>query len=133
MSKFKTFIKSSIFKTIAVYLGFTLFCLLFTYVYMLYSHDVYSDYMTYLFAWPLSGGVIAVIGLLIARGKQIRLAFNTYNSGVAILTFGSLFRGILDIAHATSIYEIIFWIVGGIVMAAGIIIFIITLLFFRKK
>lgn len=128
MLNLKTFVKSPVFKVAMVYLGFTLFCVLFASVYMIFAHGVSSNYMTFLFAWPLCGGVITTLGVLIARGKPIRLAFNIFNSGIAILTAGSMFRGILDIAHATSPYEIAFWIIGWLVTIIGFAIYLVIVL-----
>lgn len=128
MSKIKTFAKSPVFKVSMVYLGFTLFCVLFSSVYMIFAHGVFSNYMTFLFAWPLCGGALAVLGTLISKGKRIRLAFNIYNSGIAILIAGSMFRGILDIAHTTSPYELAFWIVGWLVTIIGFAIYLVVIL-----
>lgn len=43
--------------TAFVYLLIVIFCSLFGAVYELYSHEVYSFYMIYAFAFPLIGGV----------------------------------------------------------------------------
>ena len=55
-------------RTSLIYLIVSLFCALFGAVYEMFSHEVYSYYMIYAFAFPLIGGtllfqIIAVIGV----------------------------------------------------------------------
>ena len=69
-------------KTALVYLLVSLFFVLFGAVYEIYSHEVYSYYMLYAFAFPLVGGTLVFnilsflklqkyIGQLILGGKRI--------------------------------------------------------------
>jgi hypothetical protein len=43
-------------KTAGVYLGVSLFCCLFGFIYERHSHGVHSGYMAYMFFFPLLGG-----------------------------------------------------------------------------
>jgi peptidoglycan/LPS O-acetylase OafA/YrhL len=133
MLKFKALFKNHIFMTALGYIGASAFCLLLSSVYNLYSHDVYSNYMSLLFLWPLCGGMLATLGVKFAKGKQIRIAFNTFSSGIATLSAASVFKGILDIAHATSTYEILFWVVGIIMTTLGVLFYIITLVLAHQE
>lgn len=45
-------------RTAFVYLLVSLFCALFGAVYEVFSHEVYSFYMIYAFAFPLAGGTL---------------------------------------------------------------------------
>jgi hypothetical protein len=93
--------------------------------------------MTYMFVYPLIGGVIfyALIRLLlprVGRYKGYRLFYNVYNSGIAALTVGSLFKGILEIAGADSIFTKYFFAAGWFFVSAGVVSLIITALIKRR-
>jgi len=109
------------FKTALVFLAVSLFCVIFSFIYARYSHGVHSDYMTYMFAYPLIGGTIVylLIGLLSKARIPGRFVINVYNSGIATLTMGSLLRGILDIAGTSSRYQSVFMIVGALMVFVG--------------
>jgi len=78
--------------------------------------------MTYLFAIPLIGGFIRILMCLILGKKSLhRFSKNAYNSGIATLTVGSLLKAVFEIAGTSSVYEIVFWIVGGLLIVIGII------------
>lgn len=108
-------------KSAFVYLAASLFCAFFGAVYELFSHEVYSYFMIYAFAIPLVLGalpnlVIALKGLR-APGK---LAANAWNSGVAALTVGSIFKGALDIYGTTSQLALVYPVVAAILLVAGL-------------
>ena len=96
-------------------------CLAFAAVYERFSHQVYSPWMVFAFAVPLLGGAVPCL----LRGKRRRgtggpwsRAF--WDSGIAALTVGSLFRGALEIYGTTSRYGKVFWILGGALLLAGL-------------
>ncbi len=105
-------------------------------IYAIFGHGVRSAAMTYMFVYPLIGGVIfyALIRLifpLISQYKGYRLFYNIYNSGIALLAAGSLFQGILEVAGADSVFTSYFFIIGWSFAAVGFIILIITAI--RKR
>lgn len=51
------------------------------------------------------------------------LEMNAWGSGIAALTVGSIFRGVLDIYGTTNRLVIVYPVVGGILLAAGLILF----------
>lgn len=51
------------------------------------------------------------------------LELNSWGSGIAALTVGSIFRGVLDIYGTTNRLVIVYPVVGGILLAAGLSIF----------
>ena len=108
---------------IAATLAASAFCGIFTAVYYQFSHYVYSDYMTYMFLCPLVCGtlVYAVLYLFRTHVNGSRLAFNLNNSGIAMLTVGMCFVGVLEIAGGDSPY-ILFFFIGGIafIIAAAV-------------
>ncbi|NMC55724.1 MAG: hypothetical protein GYA50_00685, partial [Eubacteriaceae bacterium] len=100
-------------------------------IYAIFGHGVRSAAMTYMFVYPLIGGVIffALIRLifpLINQYKGYRLFYNIYNSGIALLAAGSLFQGVLEIAGADSVFTTYFFIIGYAFAAAGFVVLIVT-------
>ncbi len=113
-------------KTALVYLGVSALCFLVDKVYALYAHGVASPAMTLLFLYPLLGGslVFLVLGLVqpwAAAVPRYRAAYNLYNSGIATLSTGSLLQGIFEIAGTSSPYTVLFYVAGGLLIAAGVI------------
>lgn len=78
--------------------------MVFGFVYELFSHQVYSNYMVYAFAIPLLGGTLVYLALGIAQRftYPCAAARYLYHSGLAALTVGSIVRGILDIYGTTN-------------------------------
>lgn len=109
-------------KTAFVYLLISIFCALFGAVYELYSHEVYSFYMIYAFAFPLVGGVLPFSILQLVRVKCYTGAVsrNLYHSGIATLTVGSIIRGVLDIYGTTNMLSDYYWKIGIGLTLAGI-------------
>ena len=107
--------RKSEFKTAFVYLLIALFCVLFGAVYEKFSHDVYSFSMIYAFVFPLVGGTLPF--LLIAfsnvREHPRARARMTYHTGIALLTIGSILRGIMEI-YGTANHLIKFYFIVGI-------------------
>lgn len=100
------------------------FCALFGAVYEHYSHEVYSYYMIYAFAFPLGLGTLPF--LILYSAKKIkppcRLAENLYNAGVATLTIGSIICGVLIIYGTANKLTYLYWIVGiGMIITAAIV------------
>jgi hypothetical protein len=83
--------------------------------------------MHYLFAVPLVGGVILAFLLKIMPNLG-RISLNLWNSAVAILTAGILFRGIVNLSGRSTTLDQPYWYVG-----LGFAILAIASLFFHKK
>lgn len=114
----------SVIKTAFVYLIITLFCAVIGAVYEKFSHEVYSYYMIYAFVIPLTLGAIPLFALgLFGKKTPCRFSLNAWNSGVAALTVGSIFKGALDIYGTTNRLLIVYPIVAGVLLLAGIIAF----------
>ncbi len=123
-------------KTIIVYFILSVSAIAIDNIYAIFGHGVRSAAMTYMFVYPLIGGVIfyALVRLifpLINRYKGYRLFYNIYNSGIALLAAGNLFNGILEVAGADSVFSTYFFIIGYTFAAVGFIILIITAI--RRK
>ena len=115
----------SVLKNAFVYLACALFCALFGAIYEMFSHEVYSYYMIYAFAIPLGLGAFPflMIGLF---GKKLpgRFSINAWNSGVAALTVGCLFKGVLEIYGTTNKLIIVYPLAAVLFMSIGLIAFL---------
>jgi hypothetical protein len=116
-------------RSIIVYMILSVAAIIINNIYTMFGHGVTSAAMTWMFLYPLLGGTLVM--LLIKRiaptavkAPGFRLAFNLYNSGIAVLTVASFLRGILEIAGADSPYTIPFYIVGIAFAAAGFLVFL---------
>ena len=109
-----------------IYLIISLFCAFFGMIYEHFSHEVYSGFMIYAFLFPLIGGAV-VFGLfsLIGARPPKWLAYNLYHSGIAALTVGSIFTGVLEIYGTTNQLVNVYWYVGAAFSAAGILLYAI--------
>ena len=93
------------------------FCALFGAIYEHFSHQVYSYYMIYAFAIPLLLGLLPL--LLIGTGDRPqpgRFFLNVYNAGIAALTLGCLFKGVLDIYGTTNRKIIVYPILSALLI-----------------
>ena len=118
-------------KTAFVYLLVSVFCILFGAVYEYFSHEVYSFYMIYAFAFPLFGGTLPFMVLFMSNKRMPeKKPFNLYNSGIAALTVGSIVKGVLDIYGTTNRLISVYWITGVLLCIIGVLLGIIER---RKK
>lgn len=112
-------------KTIIVYFFISIFTIIFDRVYSMFSHGVNSSYMYLMFLYPLIGGTVSylIFDILVSNFnyKKFRLYFNIYNSGIAVLTVGSLLHGIMEIAGTSSPYLIYYTIVGWLAVGFGVV------------
>ena len=114
-------------KTAFVYLLISLFCALFGAVYEVFSHEVYSFYMLYAFIFPLAGGTLPFLAISLFRKRYPEIvARNIYHSGIATLTVGSIIQGVLEIYGTTNRLTGLYWLVGVILLFAGIIFYLGT-------
>ena len=89
-------------------------------IYESFSHGVYSGWMIFAFAVPLIFGVL-LYALLLRLGKAPRRVFlNLWNAGVACLSVGSVFQGVLAIYGTTNALIVVYPIAGGILMLLGL-------------
>ncbi len=113
-------------KTGFAYLFATLFCMLFGAVYEHFSHQVFSYYMVYAFVFPMGGGVLPFFVVALTRYPlPSRISRNLYHSGIAALTVGSIFQGVLEIYGTTNRLVFIYWIAGTAFILCGIIFYLI--------
>jgi hypothetical protein len=124
-------------KTVIVYLILTVVSIAVANIYAQFGHGVHSAAMTLMFLYPLLGGTLFyfTLGLIVPRisdRRNYRLFYNIYNSGIAVLTVGSLLKGILDIAGTASGYVQLFQVTGWAGAAAGWVC-LIAMVFKRRE
>ena len=107
-------------------LTITTFCAVFGEIYELFGHGVYSDFMIYAFMIPLMLSVIPSVFLLLFGKKKIPdTARHLWNYGVATLTVGCIFQGILEIYGTTNRLFVIYPAIGFGLFAAAVSVWII--------
>ena len=114
-------------KTLVSYSLLTIFFLAFSRIYESFSFGETSLHMHYLFVVPLVGGVILALLLKIIP-NLVRISLNLWNSAVAVLTAGMLFRGIVNLSGRSTTLDQPYWYVG-----LAFAILAIVSLFFQKK
>ena len=111
-------------KTVISYTLITIFFFIFSRIYEAFSFGETSVHMHYLFAVPLVGGILLTIFLKVLP-QFSRMSLNLWNSAVAILTTGTLFRGIVNLSGRSTTLDAPYWYVGiGFVILALLSIFI---------
>ena len=98
-------------KTVISYTVITIFFFAFSRIYEAFSFGEASVHMHYLFAVPLVGGIILVI-LLKVLPYFYRISLNLWNSAIAIITTGTLFRGIVNLSGRSTTLDAPYWYVG---------------------
>ena len=98
-------------KTVISYTLITIFLFAFSRIYEAFSFGETSVYMHYLFTVPLVGGIILAI-LLKVLPYFSRISLNLWNSAVAIITTGTLFRGIVNLSGRSTTLDAPYWYVG---------------------
>lgn len=123
-------ISKNVMRTLFIYIGITLFVILFSTIYEINSHKVYSADMVFAFIYPLIFGV-GMYTLLrfipIARVPGV-IPATIYNFGVAMLTVRSIFIGVLKIYGTTNRAMVVIYTVLAltfIIIGFGLYLFII--------
>ena len=111
-------------KTVISYTLITIFFFAFSRIYEAFSFGETSVHMHYLFTAPLVGGILLAIFLKVLPHFS-RISLNLWNSAVAIITAGTLFRGIVNLSGRSTTLDTPYWYVGiGFAILAIITIFI---------
>ena len=90
----------------------TIFFFAFSRIYESFSFGETSVHMHYLFALPLVGGSLLLLFMKIIPTLS-RLSLNLWNSAVAIMTAGMLFRGIVNLSGRSTTLDMPYWYVGA--------------------
>ena len=98
-------------KTAVVYALITVFFFIFSRIYEHFSFGETSAYIHYLFGVPLIGGMVLLIFQKIIPNLS-RLSLNLWNSAVATIAIGVLFRGIVNLSGRSTTMDLPYWYVG---------------------
>ena len=95
----------------------------FSAVYECFSHRVYSRAMILAFLYPLLGGLVPAMLLLFAKEERQpgEWSRSLWAAGIASLTLGSLFRGVLEIYGTTSRLSAVYPALGWTLLALGLL------------
>lgn len=117
-----------------VYFFISVFCLVFGQIYLHYSYGMDSFYMRNLFLLPLVFGTIPMLLLSFVGYQSIsRISFNLWNSGIAVLTFGFLVQGVIELSGRSTHYTLYYWYVGAFFCLASLTALLVGLLSGRKE
>ncbi len=104
-------------KPFLIWLGIALFCIIFAFVYEMFSFGVYSMNMILMFLYPLLLGALPCLLLHKTAGRF-------WNDGILLLTGGSLLAGVLEIyGTSSSLTDMIRWL-GIVFLALDLIIIV---------
>ena len=107
-------------KTAVVYALITVFFFIFSRIYEHFSFGETSVYMHYLFGVPLIGGMVLLIFQKMIPNLS-RLSLNLWNSGVATLTAGALYRGIVNLSGRSTTMDQPYYYLGVAFLALALI------------
>ena len=118
-----------------VYLGITAFIALFGCVYEQFSHNVHTFYMWFAWIWVLIFGFVPYLLLYLLPIQKVpsMIPECIYNLGVALLTFRSIYKGVIIIYNTTGDAMILAYTILSIAcLSLGTALYIIGLLLNRK-
>ena len=81
--------------------------------------------MHYLFTIPLAGGILLLLFMKVIPNLS-RLSLNLWNSAVAIMTAGMLFRGIVNLSGRSTTLDMPYWYVGAAFAALALLSMVFT-------
>lgn len=103
------------------YLFLSVLIFVFSQIYEYFSHGVYSNYMLYAFLIPFLG--LSVPSLLLHALKKA-LPTNSrflWKCGIATLTVGSIYKGILEIYGTNGYFECPYLFIGAALCISAVI------------
>lgn len=123
-------------KSVLSYSVVTIFLIILNYIYSLFSHNVISNYMRYMFVYTLIGGLfinlILIMSNEITEVKLFYIGKSTFNYGIATLVVGSFIKGIFEIAGTDSIYLTNYFYVGIVLISIGALLLLYSLYISKK-
>ena len=81
--------------------------------------------MHYLFVIPLAGGIFLLLFMKVIPNLS-RPSLNPWNSAVAIMTAGMLFRGIVNLSGRSTTLDMPYWYVGAAFAALALLSMVFT-------
>lgn len=112
-------------KTAVSYMLLTIFFFAFSRIYESFSFGETSSHMHYLFVIPLAGGIFLLLFMKVIPNLS-RLSLNLWNSAVAIMTAGMLFRGIVNLSGRSTTLDMPYWYLGAAFAALALLSMVFT-------
>ena len=112
-------------RTFISYLAMAAFLFIFSRIYESLSYGEVSVFMHYMFCATLVGGIV-LLGLLQVKPNLSRMTYNLWNSGIATITAGCLFRGIINLSGRSTTLDQPYWYVGAGFLALSLITLFIS-------
>ena len=119
-------------KTALIYALLTIFFFAFSRIYESFSFGETSSHMHYLFVIPLVGGILLLLFMKVIPNLS-RLSLNLWNSAVAIMTAGMLFRGIVNLSGRSTTLDTPYWYVGAAFAALALLSMVFTRSVWNKE
>lgn len=119
-----------------IYLGITAFIALFGFVYEQFSHNVHTFYMWFAWIWVLGFGFIPYLLFYLLPIKRVPglVSESVYNFGVAMITFRSIYKGVIIIYNTTGDDMVMAYTIISIVsLVGGALLYAIGLLLNKKE
>ncbi|RSI52115.1 hypothetical protein KQH77_09815 [Streptococcus sanguinis] len=114
-------------KTALIYALLTIFFFAFSRIYESFSFGETSSHMHYLFVIPLAGGILLLLFMkIIPNLSRLSLSLNLWNSAVAIMTTGMLFRGIVNLSGRSTTLDMPYWYLGAAFAALALLSMVFT-------
>ena len=108
-----------------IYLGISIFVFIFGQIYEYFSHGVYSSYMMFAFLIPLIGLFIpSLLNNLILKRKITDNVTLPWKCGIATLTVGTIYKGVLEIYGTSGTFEQVYLIIGSLLCIIATIVLI---------
>ncbi len=115
------------------YLYAALATAIFAFIYEIFSHQVYSNYMIYPFLYPTLGLIFYGSCLLVPKMTPCGLVRNLLACTLLTLTLGSLFKGVLEIYGTTNSLTRYYDYASIILGALTLIFYLVQLLKPQRK
>ena len=103
----------------------TIFFFAFSRIYESFSFGETSIHMHYLFVIPLAGGIFLLLFMKVIPNLS-RLSLNLWNSAIATMTAGMLFRGIVNLSGRSTTLDMPYWYAGAIFAALALFSMVFT-------
>ena len=108
-----------------IYLGISIFVFIFGQIYEYFSHGVYSSYMMFAFLIPFIGLFIpSLLNNLIFKRKITDNVTLPWKCGIATLTVGSIYKGVLEIYGTSGTFEQVYLIIGSLLCIIATIVLV---------
>ena len=113
-------------KTAMAYGILAVFCGVFSIVYLQFSHGESSPFLVWLFAPALLLGVVPAFlaGCTSVFKRAGITARRFWHSAVATLSCGMLVRAIINISGRYTEYDVIYWVLSGVLFIAAVYVYI---------